>query len=87
MRLDDLRFEILIQKVGTAHGPEPDCVASNCSRRPSKRSPNTGFSRTTLGLIAKNAGLSQGIVNFYFKSKDVLLLATLKFLAEEYETA
>ncbi len=46
-----------------------------------------GFSRTTLGLIAKNAGLSQGIVNFYFRSKDVLLLETLKFLTEEYETA
>jgi TetR/AcrR family transcriptional repressor of bet genes len=45
-----------------------------------------GFSRTTLGHIAKKVGLSQGIVNFYFKSKDALLLETLNFLAEEYET-
>ena len=44
-----------------------------------------GFRKTTLGQVAKRAKLSQGIVNFYFKTKDGLLLETLRFLAEEYE--
>ena len=44
-----------------------------------------GFRKTTLGQVAKRAKLSQGIVSFYFKTKDGLLLETLKFLADEYE--
>ncbi len=40
-----------------------------------------GFRKTTLSQVAKRAKLSQGIVNFYFKTKDGLLLETLKFLA------
>ncbi len=44
-----------------------------------------GFRKTTLSQVAKRAKLSQGIVNFYFKTKDGLLLETLEFLAEEYE--
>ncbi len=44
-----------------------------------------GFRKTTLSEVAKRAKLSQGIVNFYFKTKDGLLLETLEFLAEEYE--
>jgi len=44
-----------------------------------------GFRKTTLSQVAKQAKLSQGIVNFYFRTKDGLLLETLKFLAEEYE--
>lgn len=44
-----------------------------------------GFARTTLSLVAKEAGLSQGIVSFYFKSKDGLLLDTLRHLADEYQ--
>jgi TetR/AcrR family transcriptional repressor of bet genes len=46
-----------------------------------------GFRKTTLSQVAKQAKLSQGIVNFYFKSKDGLLLETLRFLAEEYEVS
>ncbi len=46
-----------------------------------------GFRKTTLSQVAKRAKLSQGIVNFYFKTKDGLLLETLEYLAEEYETA
>ncbi len=46
-----------------------------------------GFRKTTLSQVAKRAKLSQGIVNFYFKTKDGLLLETLKFLAEEYEAS
>lgn len=44
-----------------------------------------GFAETTLADVAGGAGLSHGIVNFYFKSKEALLVATLKHLAEEYE--
>jgi TetR/AcrR family transcriptional regulator, transcriptional repressor of bet genes len=43
-----------------------------------------GFSDTTLADVADRAGLSRGIVNFYFKSKDVLFADTLRHLADEY---
>ena len=42
-----------------------------------------GYTSTTLTHVAGEAGLSPGIVNFYFKSKDQLLLATLEQIAEE----
>ena len=32
-----------------------------------------GFAETTLANVADGAGLSRGIVNFHFKSKDALL--------------
>ena len=44
-----------------------------------------GMSSTTLGDVAKEAGLSQGIVNLHFKSKDNLLKETLHQLADEYK--
>ncbi|MBL9057568.1 MAG: TetR family transcriptional regulator C-terminal domain-containing protein [Rhodobacteraceae bacterium] len=43
-----------------------------------------GYARTTLTQVAKAAGLSHGLVNFHFQSKEGLLLETLLFLAEEY---
>ncbi|WP_323780893.1 TetR/AcrR family transcriptional regulator [Thalassovita sp.] len=43
-----------------------------------------GISGATLTAITKEAGLSLGLVNFHFKSKDALLAETLKFLAEEH---
>jgi len=43
-----------------------------------------GFSELTLAEVAETAKLSTGIVNFYFKSKDALLLATLNHMVEEY---
>ncbi len=43
-----------------------------------------GFSDLTLAQVAEAARLSVGIVNFYFRSKDALLIATLKHLVEEY---
>ena len=45
-----------------------------------------GFSRTTLAQVAKKANLSQGIVSFYFKSKEGLLFETLSYLSEQYKT-
>ena len=46
-----------------------------------------GLSHTTLARVASVANLSPGIVNFYFKSKNALLLSTLKHLIDEFETA
>ena len=46
-----------------------------------------GLSRLTLAKVAATAHLSTGIVNFYFRSKELLLLDTLNALALEYETA
>lgn len=43
-----------------------------------------GFAETTLANVADGAGLSRGIVNFHFKSKDALLAHTLAYLTEEY---
>lgn len=45
-----------------------------------------GLSGTTLARVGELAGLSPGIVGFYFHSKDALLLATLSHIAEEFET-
>lgn len=43
-----------------------------------------GISGTTLAAVTREAGLSAGLVNFHFKSKDALLTQTLSFLAEEH---
>ncbi len=43
-----------------------------------------GMSATTLATVAKAAGLSQGVVVFYFKSKENLLIETLRYHYEEY---
>ena len=43
-----------------------------------------GLGNTSIGDVAKEAGLSQGIVNLHFESKDNLLTETLRTLANEY---
>ena len=43
-----------------------------------------GYSGTTMFDVAKAAGLSSGIVNFHFETKEKLLVETLKYLADEY---
>lgn len=43
-----------------------------------------GYARVTLLEVARTAGLSHGLVNFHFDSKELLLEATLTQLAEEY---
>ena len=45
-----------------------------------------GMGSTTLGDVAGEAGLSQGIVNLHFESKENLLNETLTYIAEEYKT-
>jgi TetR/AcrR family transcriptional regulator, transcriptional repressor of bet genes len=49
-----------------------DCIAAR------------GFADLTLADVARAAGLSVGIVNFYFRSKDVLLIETLRHLVADY---
>lgn len=44
----------------------------------------SGITGTTLTAVTKEAGLSLGLVNFHFKSKEGLLAETLRFLAEEH---
>ena len=43
-----------------------------------------GFAETTLEKVSKRAGVSRGLVNFHFLSKDRLLIETLEQLSEEY---
>ncbi|WP_373506335.1 TetR family transcriptional regulator C-terminal domain-containing protein [Aestuariivirga sp.] len=43
-----------------------------------------GYAALTIADVARSAGLSTGIVIFHFNSKDELLSAVLRFLAEEY---
>ncbi len=45
-----------------------------------------GMGGMTLGDVAGEAGLSQGIVNLHFESKENLLKETLRYLADEYKT-
>ena len=46
-----------------------------------------GISGTTMKTVSGLAGLSLGIVNFHFESKENLFEETLKFLAEEHRDA
>jgi len=43
-----------------------------------------GFTDTTLSTVTERAGLSHGTINFHFKSKKILFIETLKYLAEEH---
>ncbi|MDX8445590.1 transcriptional regulator BetI [Mesorhizobium captivum] len=43
-----------------------------------------GYAETTMADVADGAGLSRGIVNFHFESKEKLLVATLQYMYDEY---
>jgi len=45
-----------------------------------------GMGSTSIGDVAREAGLSQGIINLHFESKENLLTETLRFVADEYKT-
>ncbi len=45
-----------------------------------------GPSKTTVEKVVAIAGMSPGIVRFYFDSKDAMLVASLEFLAAEFES-
>src|SRR3974377_464030 len=44
-----------------------------------------GPSKTTVEKVVAIARMSPGIVRFYFDSKDAMLVASLEFLAAEFE--
>jgi len=46
-----------------------------------------GLAETTIATVAREARLSQGIINLHFRSKDRLLIETLRHLADEYRNA
>jgi TetR/AcrR family transcriptional repressor of bet genes len=46
-----------------------------------------GLSVTTIATVAKEAGLSQGIINLHFQSKERLLEETLSYIVDEYRKA
>lgn len=43
-----------------------------------------GLADTTLSDVARAAGVSHGLINFHFQSKERLLAETLSFLSEEH---
>ncbi len=43
-----------------------------------------GLSGITMGLVTREAGLSMGIANLHFESKEKLLLETLEYVTREY---
>ena len=45
-----------------------------------------GFSQTTMTDVAATAGVSHGLVNFHFHTKEKLLTETLLFMAQEYQS-
>ena len=46
-----------------------------------------GLSVITMATVAKEAGLSQGIINLHFKSKERLLEETLHYIVDEYRSS
>lgn len=44
-----------------------------------------GLMETTITHISKGAGMSRGIINFYFNSKEMMMREALKSLIDEYE--
>lgn len=48
---------------------------------------NRGLAETTISTVAQEAGLSQGIINLHFRSKERLLIETLRYLSDEYRNA
>lgn len=46
-----------------------------------------GLADTTMATVAKEADLSQGIINLHFQSKERLLVETLRYITDEYRTS
>lgn len=46
-----------------------------------------GYAGCTVGRVAQRAGASQGLMNFHFKSIDLLLEAAFSHLADEFDLA
>jgi AcrR family transcriptional regulator len=44
-----------------------------------------GYEKTSIKDIAEQAGVAQGLIHYYFKSKQLLVLAVLEFVCEKVE--
>lgn len=74
--------------------PDPAVMAKRKMSRESRRQQlieatievlaRRGYASTTLTEVARTAGLSHGLVNFHFTSKENLLSETLLYLSAEY---
>ncbi|MEM7177891.1 MAG: TetR family transcriptional regulator C-terminal domain-containing protein [Pseudomonadota bacterium] len=75
----------------SATAPQPRTRASKQARREQlieatlNAIERKGLTAFTLADVADGAGLSRGIVNFHFESKDKLLVAVLMQLSDEYD--
>jgi AcrR family transcriptional regulator len=43
-----------------------------------------GYEGTTVSVVSEMVGMSRGMINFHFETKDQLLLETLSYLSDEY---
>jgi len=73
--------------------PQPDDLRTSRIRQARRRQlieatiesiAKRGFAETTLSAVTAEAGLSHGVVNFHFESKEQLFIDTLGWLAEEH---
>jgi TetR/AcrR family transcriptional repressor of bet genes len=72
-------------KSGSKRRTEPKQVRKEQLIKATIRSiAKNGLSVTTMASVANEAGLSQGIINLHFQSKDRLLEETLRYVADEY---
>lgn len=46
----------------------------------------TGLSGVTMATVTREAGLSLGLANLHFESKEKLLVETLRYVADEYQS-
>ncbi|TIU43039.1 MAG: TetR family transcriptional regulator, partial [Mesorhizobium sp.] len=62
----------------------PKGDAEKRGRKASKEVRRLQLIEATMADVADGAGLSRGIVNFHFESKEKLLIATLQHMYDEY---
>lgn len=89
--MEDTKMALAATKTAARAGKSTRRTASRDERRQQliaatiKCISKKGIGSTTLGDVAQEAGLSQGIVNLHFASKENLFNETLQFLAEDYK--
>ena len=70
-------YNIEIEKFSANHQKLIDATIESISQR--------GLSETTISHVSTLAGVSQGYAHFRFKSKENLLISSLKYLSDEYK--
>ena len=70
-------YNIEIEKFSANHQKLIDATIESISQR--------GLSETTISHVSALAGVSQGYAHFRFKSKENLLISSLKYLSDEYK--